>query len=103
MSEERLKSFVVSGFGVKLRKEGQLIGVKDKEGNKRLIYYGLTRVQYSLFRGYLRLRDKTMLEEEIRALVNAEDKVHIIELCEECKKRIGTIGDVPEVSPHLIL
>jgi CRISPR-associated protein Cas2 len=71
--------------------------------SKMLIYYGLIRVQYSLFRGYLRLRDKTMLEEEIRALVDAEDKVHIIELCEECKKRIETIGDVPEVPPHLIL
>ena len=71
--------------------------------SRRLIYYGLIRVQYSLFRGYLRLRDKRVLEEEIRALVDTEDKVHIIELCEECKKRIGTIGDVPVVSPHLIL
>jgi CRISPR-associated protein Cas1 len=60
MSEERLKSIVISGFGVKLRKEGQLIGVTDKEGEKRFISpYRLEQViitgEVSITSGALRL------------------------------------------------
>ena len=37
MIEERLKNLVVSGFGVKLTKRGDLIEVLDKSGSKKLI------------------------------------------------------------------
>jgi CRISPR-associated protein Cas2 len=60
--------------------------------SRMLLYYGLIRVQYSLFRGYVSSHDRAVLEEGIRALVHEEDKVHIIEVCEECKMIIGTIG-----------
>lgn len=73
--------------------------------SRRLIYYGLVRVQFSLFRGYIPTKDKTTLEEELRELVDeGKDKIHIIELCKVCKYKIRTIGDVPPPTPqHLIV
>ncbi|HEC56486.1 MAG TPA: CRISPR-associated endonuclease Cas1 [Candidatus Syntrophoarchaeum butanivorans] len=37
MIEEHLRNLVISGFGVKLTKSGDLIEVVDKEGSKRLV------------------------------------------------------------------
>ncbi|MCW7077211.1 MAG: CRISPR-associated endonuclease Cas2 [Candidatus Syntrophoarchaeum sp.] len=73
--------------------------------SRRLLYYGLVRIQFSLFRGYITTKDKSVLENDIRELVNEEeDKIHIIEICESCRKNIRTIGDIPPPTPqHLII
>ena len=63
----------------------------------RLIYYGLQRVQYSVFRGVVNARDTMLVESEIRDMVDDGDKVHIIDLCEACRKNLIAIGDVPAV------
>jgi CRISPR-associated protein Cas2 len=69
----------------------------------RLIYYGMQRVQYSVFRGIINARDKMLVEGEIRDLMDDSDKVHIIDLCETCRKNLIAIGDVPAAPQHLIL
>lgn len=69
----------------------------------RLIYYGMQRVQCSVFRGVINARDMMLVEGEIRDMVDDGDKVHIIDLCEACRKNLITIGDVPAVPQHLIL
>lgn len=71
--------------------------------SRMLIYYGLVRVQYSLFRGCVSTKDKAILEEEMKKMVNKEDKMHIIDICEGCKKEIITIGEIPEIPQHLII
>ena len=69
----------------------------------RLIYYGLQRVQYSVFRGVVNARDKLLVISEIRDIVEDGDKVHIIDLCVTCRENLETIGDVPAVPQHLII
>lgn len=69
----------------------------------RLIYYGLQRVQYSVFRGVVNARDKLLVISEIGDIVEDGDKVHIIDLCATCRKNLETIGDVPVMPQHLIL
>lgn len=63
---EGLKSLVISDFGVKVRKESQLIAVTDSEGKKRLISpYNLEQVvitgEVSITSGAVRL----LLEKEV--------------------------------------
>ena len=69
----------------------------------RLIYYGMQRVQYSVFRGVVNDRDKLLVISEIRDIVEDGDKVHIIDLCATCRKNLEAIGDVPVVPQHLII
>ena len=63
----------------------------------------MQRVQYSVFRGVVNDRYKLLVKSEIRDLVDDGDKVHIIDLCETCRKNLETIGDVPVVPQHLIV
>ncbi|WP_456487575.1 CRISPR-associated endonuclease Cas2 [Candidatus Alkanophaga liquidiphilum] len=71
---------------------------------RRLRYYGLHRVQYSVFAGAVPRSDKNRLVEEVRNMaLDADDKVHILEICERCKKRAVSIGKTMEQQEHLIL
>ncbi len=71
---------------------------------KRLAYYGLRRVQYSVFNGIVTLKDKEAMLKEINAMDLGEwDKIHVIDLCEACRKGVLIIGRMPDVKEHIIL
>jgi len=71
---------------------------------KRLAYYGLRRVQYSVFNGIVTLKNKNELLREINELVLGEkDKIHVIDLCEACRKEVIIIGKMPEVREHIVV
>ena len=71
---------------------------------KRLAYYGLRRVQYSVFNGIVTLKDKNELLKEINDMGQGEeDKIHVIDLCEACRKGVLFIGRMPDVKEHIIL
>lgn len=70
---------------------------------RRLRYYGLHRVQYSVFAGAISRSDKSKLVEGVQAMALGDnDKVHILEICERCKKRAVIIGKKMEQQEHLI-
>lgn len=69
-----------------------------------LLCYGLHRVQYSVFEGVISLKDKKDMIRDIERLgIGNEDKIHIIDLCENCLRNIITIGKESESKEHLIL
>lgn len=71
---------------------------------KRLAYYGLRRVQYSVFNGIVTLKDKNELLKEINDMgPGEEDKIHVIDLCEACRREVLIIGRMPDVKEHIIL
>ena len=72
--------------------------------SRRLAYYGLHRVQYSVFDGVVTLRDKISILEEINDMgLGSEDKIHIIDLCDSCRKNAIIIGKKPDVRGHIII
>ena len=71
---------------------------------RQLIYFGLHRIQYSVFNGLISLEDKKQLLDEINNIeIGAEDKICVIELCDRCKKNVIEIGKKTEVKEHVIL
>ena len=71
---------------------------------RQLIYFGLHRIQYSVFNGLISLEDKKQLLDKINNIeIGAEDKICIIELCDRCKENVIEIGKKIEVKEHVIL
>jgi CRISPR-associated protein Cas2 len=72
--------------------------------SRRLAYYGLRRVQYGAFNGVVPLRDKEALVKEIKELeLGEEDKVHVMDLCEGCRREVIVIGRMPDVREHIVV
>jgi len=72
--------------------------------SRRLAYYGLRRVQYSVFNGIVTLKDKNELLKEIKEMeLGDEDKIHVIDLCEACRREVVIIGKMPDVKEHIVL
>jgi len=72
--------------------------------SKRLAYYGLRRVQYSVFNGIVTLKDKNELLKEINEMeLGEEDKIHVIDLCEACRREVIIIGKMPQVREHIVV
>jgi len=72
--------------------------------SRRLAYYGLRRVQYSVFNGIVTIKDKEALVKEINELeLGEEDKIHVIDLCEACRREVIIIGKMPEVREHIVI
>jgi CRISPR-associated protein Cas2 len=72
--------------------------------SRRLAYYGLRRVQYSVFNGLVPLSEKMALLEEIKKMeLGEEDKIHVLDLCETCRREAILIGQMPVVEEHIIL
>jgi CRISPR-associated protein Cas2 len=72
--------------------------------SRRLAYYGLRRVQYSVFNGIVTLKDKNVLLKEINDMELGEvDKIHVIDLCEACRREVIIIGKMPEVREHIVV
>ena len=71
---------------------------------RRLMFYGLNRVQYSVFRGEVSLKDSKLILKEFEDLnLGEEDSIQVIDLCEKCKGGIHIIGRQPKIIRHLIL
>lgn len=82
--------------------------IKDNDTRQNLanilMYYGLHRIQYSVFYGPVSLKDKYKLIEEIDGLeIEYGDKIHILDLCEKCLNRIVISGKVKEEKEHLVI
>jgi CRISPR-associated protein Cas2 len=72
--------------------------------SKRLAYYGLRRVQYSVFNWIVTLKDKNELLKEIKEMeLGEEDKIHVIDLCEVCRREVIIIGKMPQVREHIVV
>ena len=66
---------------------------------KRLQYFGLKRIQKSVFIGYLELKERLDLVDDLDTFLSKEsDSIIIFPLCENCKKSILLVGDaeIPE-------
>ncbi len=71
-----------------------------------LFYYGLSRVQYSVFLGYVGEKHFERMVERIYAEFEKEDaKILIIELCRGCLKNILSINyDISsEEQKHIVI
>ena len=62
---------------------------------KRLKYYGLKRIQKSVFIGYLDLNKRLNLAEEIEIYLSKDtDNIIIFPICGSCKESILLVGNV---------
>ena len=72
--------------------------------SRKLEYYGLIRIQYSVFKGNVRGRYVRRMVEEIREIdLLPADRIHIIDLCGKCQQRQILIGNEPEIKRHVII
>ena len=66
---------------------------------KKLQHFGLKRLQKSVFIGYLELKERLDLAEDLETyLSNDKDSIVIFPLCDSCKKSILLEGnaDIPQ-------
>lgn len=62
---------------------------------KKLRHYGLKRLQKSVFMGYLELKDRLDLAEDVETYLSSDsDSIVIFPICESCKSSILLQGDV---------
>jgi len=65
---------------------------------KRLQYYGLHRMQKSVFSGKIRDLDLRALMIEIERFAKDKyDSIHVLELCNSCKQKIIIYGNTPDI------
>lgn len=61
---------------------------------KKLQFFGLKRIQKSVFIGYLEMKDRLDLAEDLdKFLSNETDSIIILPLCGNCKDLIFIAGD----------
>lgn len=61
---------------------------------KKLQYFGLKRIQKSVFIGYLKLNERLDLAEDLKTFLSKDtDSIIILPLCENCKNSILLEGD----------
>ena len=61
---------------------------------KKLQYFGLKRIQKSVFIGYLKLNERLDLAEDLKTFLSKDtDSIIILPLCESCKNSILLEGD----------
>ena len=61
---------------------------------KKLQFFGLKRLQKSVFIGYLEIKDRLDLAEDLeKFLSNETDSIVMFPLCENCKSSIYLVGD----------
>ncbi len=61
---------------------------------KKLQYFGLKRIQKSVFIGYLEAKERLDLANDIETYISKDtDSIIILPLCESCKSSILLVGD----------
>ena len=69
-----------------------------------LLFYGLHRIQYSVFQGSIHIYDKRELVERLKDLdLSSDDSIQILDLCERCVREVLVIGKAVEEKEHMIL
>ncbi|RLF40312.1 MAG: CRISPR-associated endonuclease Cas2 [Thermoplasmata archaeon] len=69
-----------------------------------LLFYGLHRIQYSVFQGSIHIYDKRELIERLKDLgLSSDDSIQIVDLCERCREDIIVIGRSVEEYEHMVL
>jgi len=67
-----------------------------------LQYYGLARIQYSVFAGEMPARKlKDMTNTLFDMELEDDDNITIVPLCENCKEDVKSIKPLPEQIKHL--
>ena len=70
---------------------------------KKLQHYGLKRIQKSVFIGYLQLKERLDLAEDIDTYLSKDtDSIIILPLCNTCKDSILLVGDAEIPNNDLI-
>lgn len=70
---------------------------------KKLQHYGLKRIQKSVFIGYLKLKERLDLAEDIDTYLSKDtDSIIILPLCSTCKDSILLVGDAEIPNNDLI-
>ncbi|MFQ6128664.1 MAG: CRISPR-associated endonuclease Cas2 [Thermoplasmata archaeon] len=71
---------------------------------RKLLYYGLSRVQLSVFTGTVETREKAEILDEVENMeLGEDDKVYVIDLCSRCAKNVIVIGKESDEREHLII
>ncbi|WP_458404166.1 CRISPR-associated endonuclease Cas2 [Methanobrevibacter sp.] len=61
---------------------------------KKLQYYGLKRLQKSVFIGYLEANERLDLADDVETYISSDaDSIVILPMCEKCKSSILIQGD----------
>lgn len=61
---------------------------------KKLQFFGLKRLQKSVFIGYLEVKERLDLAEDVETYLSKDtDSIVIFPLCESCKSSILIVGD----------
>lgn len=61
---------------------------------KKLQFFGLKRIQKSVFIGYLEIKERLDLSEDLETYLSKDtDSIIILPLCESCKSSILLVGD----------
>jgi CRISPR-associated protein Cas2 len=66
-----------------------------------LMYYGLSRIQYSVFAG--ELSDaiyKMMMDSLFSEILGDDDNITVFSICQKCMKNVKTIKPLPEPKRH---
>lgn len=67
-----------------------------------LQYYGLSRIQYSVFAGELTVRNMEKMNDTLFGFdLHDDDNITVFPICEKCKKNIRTIKPLPKQLKHL--
>ena len=68
---------------------------------KRLRYFGLYRIQKSLFAGNLTIRERFNLIDDLEIFLSSErDNVMVFPVCESCKDSYAQFSEVPITLPE---
>lgn len=61
---------------------------------KKLQFFGLKRIQKSVFIGYLEVKERLDLAEDLETYLSKDsDSIILLPLCENCKNSILLVGD----------
>jgi len=67
-----------------------------------LQYYGLSRIQYSVFAGDITINNMKKMNDILFSFdLNDDDNITVFPICEKCNKDIKTIKPLPKQLKHL--
>lgn len=80
--------------------------IEDNGSRSKIVellqYYGLVRIQYSVFAGEIPVRKlKEMSDSLFDMELEDDDNITIVPICENCKEDVKSIKPLPEQIKHL--